>query len=164
MAVLVATLVFAACGGDDDDTPESGVGASEAAGDSGSAATDGGENDDDSGTSDDGLTGADGEALPELQGGDGDLADFPIPSPPGALEGIVAEIDGMSVATAVYPADRYDEIVDHYENWFIDNGLIATAPDRSAGIIAIGGVNDSGEYFASIITDGDVLQIQLTAP
>ena len=155
MAVVVAAVLVAGCGGDDDDS-SGGFGAS--ADPSTEQAESGGD-----GSADDGLTGADGEELPEFQGGDGDLADFPIPSPPGALEAIVTEVDGMQVATIVYAADRYDEVVDHYESWFLDNGLIAETVDRSFGLVALGGANESGAYFVSIVTDGDVLQLQLSA-
>lgn len=152
MALLVTALLIAGCGGDDDDAGGSGTAA-----DSDPAA--GAADDDTAGE----PAGADGQDLPEPVSSDpdGDAADFPIPSPPGAIDAVVSDVDGQPVAQLVYAADRYDEIVDHYEGWFLDNGLIAAAPDRSAGIVSLGGQNESGGYIATIITDGDQLVVQL---
>lgn len=152
MALIVAAVLVAGCGGDDDDAGSDGSDGT--ATESNTAADSAGE-----------PTGADGQDLPEpiSSDPDGDAADFPIPSPTGAIDAAVGDADGQAVAQLVYAADRYDEIVDHYEGWFLDNGLIATAPDRSLGIVSLGGQNESGGYLATIITDGDQLVVQLVA-
>ena len=158
MTLIVVAALLAGCGGDDDDGSSDNGAADE---ETEAPADDRSSSD---GAADDDLTGADGQALPEFEGGDEDLAGFPIPSPAGALEATVTEIDGTQAAQIVYTADRYDDVVDTYEGWFLDNGLIATAADRSLGTVVLGGADDSGEYGAVIITDGDVLLVQLTAP
>ena len=157
MTLIVVAALLAGCGGDDDDGgPDNGAADEETEAPADDRSSSDGAADD--------LTGADGQALPEFEGGDEDLAGFPIPSPAGALEATVTEIDGTQAAQIVYTADRYDDVVDTYEGWFLDNGLIATAADRSLGTVVLGGADDSGEYGAVIITDGDVLLVQLTAP
>ena len=157
MTLIVVAALLAGCGGDDDDGgPDNGAADEETEAPADDRSSSDGAADD--------LTGADGQALPEFEGGDEDLAGFPIPSPAGALEATVTEIDGTQAAQIVYTADRYDDVVDAYEGWFLDNGLIATAADRSLGTVVLGGADDSGEYGAVIITDGDVLLVQLTAP
>ena len=113
MTLIVVAALLAGCGGDDDDGgPDNGAADEETEAPADDRSSSDGAADD--------LTGADGQALPEFEGGDEDLAGFPIPSPAGALEATVTEIDGTQAAQIVYTADRYDDVVDAYEGWFLD--------------------------------------------
>ena len=157
MMLVVAAVLVAGCGGDDD-ADDGGSGAS---GDGGAAQQ---ADDDGSGGDDGGGASDDGDALqPVSSDPDGDVADFPIPSPPGARDAAVVEIDGTQAAQVWYDASRYDEIVDAYEAWFLDNGLIATPVERLVdGQIVIGGEDESGSYLAIIVSADDQLLVQLT--
>lgn len=152
MALIVVAVLAAGCGGDDDG------GFGNAAGSGAADAVDG----EDASSED--AVGADGEELPDAltDDPDGAVADFPIPSPPGAVDGIATEVDGIQAAQVWFEADRFDEVVDAYEGWFLDNGLIDTPADRSVGQVVLGGENDSGGYTAIIITDGDRVFVQLS--
>lgn len=158
MAMVVTAALVAGCGGDDD------AGGFGAGADLGAGQGEPADAPDLSG-GDGEASGADGASQPEplTDDPDGAVADFPIPSLSGAVDGIATEIDGVRAAQVWYDASRYDEVVDHYEDWFVDNGLIETRPDRSLGQIVIGGENESGAYVAIIINDGDRVFVQLSA-
>ena len=154
MAVVVVAALASGCGGDD----HAATGGFGAGADLSDEVLDDGAEGFGAGTE------AGGDDDPERISSDpdGDLADFPIPSPAGALDASVAEIDGVRVAQIWYAVDRYDELADAYEGWFLDNGLIANPVDRVVGQISMGGQNDSGSYLATVVSTADQVFVQLT--
>ena len=68
----------------------------------------------------------------------------------------------MLAAQIWYDVDRFDELADTYETWFLDNGLIANPVDRTVGQISLGGQNDTGSYLATVVTTNDQVFVQLT--
>ena len=149
VAVAVMALLATGCGGDDDNGGFGGVtadpGAAEDAGDGGFSA---------------GGDGDDGSIDRVSSDPDGALAEFRIPSPSGALDGIADEIEGIEVASAWYAGDRFDELVDFYEAWFLDQGLIE-GPIERLGIDQQGiqGTDGESDYLVILVGDAELGEI-----
>ena len=95
------------------------------------------------------------------------LAGFAIPAPAGAVDAVLAELDGVQSATAFYPADRFEEIAASYEAWFLEQGLIdEPVPRFVEGQLGISGSDGTTTYSVIMVSgdDGEMLVTMTVQP